>query len=192
VVARVGRALGGLALNLHVHRSVLLVENVRLGRYHMGLATEMPSAKDLIRIPIVAEPLVVVNVGVRRERKKGVPLITIEPDSATWRAVGPQIERRHPGLLSGRVVPVESFGAALQMARAGFGDALVPLGIAKEAGIERWCYRTLAGVERPVSLFTRKTIYLLEDFQRLQGRLVAEAAHYFKPRARRVAAPDGR
>jgi DNA-binding transcriptional LysR family regulator len=179
VVARVSRALGGIVLSLHVHRSVLLVENVRLGRYHMGLATEMPGAKDLIRIPVVAEPLVVVNVGVERQRRKGVPLITIEPESATWRAIEGQIARRHASLLAERRISVESFGAALQMARAGFGDALVPLGMAKETGIERGRYRALPGVERPISLFTRKTIYLLDDFRRLRERLVAEAARYF-------------
>jgi DNA-binding transcriptional LysR family regulator len=152
----------------------------------------MSTAKDLIRVRVVAEPIVVVNLGVRRERTKGNPLITIEPDSATWRAIGPEMERRHPGLLAGRLIPVESFGAALQMARAGFGDALVPLGIAREAGIDRRCFRVLPGVERPVSLFTRKTIYLLEEFQRLQETLAAEAARYFSPRARRLAAADGR
>jgi len=184
VVARLSRALEGVALSLHVHRSVLLVENVRLGRYHMGLATEMPGAKDLVAVPVVAEPMVVVNVGVGPERRRGVPLITIEPDSATWRAIRPQIERRHPGLLAEGLIPVESFGAALQMARAGFGDALLPLGIVKEAGIERGRYRALAGVLRPVSLFTRKTIYLQDAFGRLQAALVAESARYFGQGAR--------
>jgi DNA-binding transcriptional LysR family regulator len=192
VVARAVKALGGVSLALHAHRSVLLVENVRLGRYHMGLGTETSGARDLIRIPVVAEPIVVVNLGMLPERSKGVPLITIEPDSATWRAIEPQIARRHPGLLAGRLIPVESFGAALQMARAGFGDALVPLGVAKEAGLEGRCCRALIGVERPVSLFTRKTIYLLEDFKRLQERLVAEAGRYFGPRAVRRQTTDRR
>lgn len=184
VVARAVKALAGVTLTLHAHRSVLLVESVRLGRYHAGLATEVPAAKDLILIPVVAEPIVVVTVGVRRVRRKSVPLITIEPDSATWRAIGPQIERRHPGLLSSGTIPVESFGAALQMARAGFGDALVPLGVAKEAGIARGSFRALAGVERAVCLFARKTIYLQEAFKGLQERLIAESARYFGRRAR--------
>jgi DNA-binding transcriptional LysR family regulator len=179
VVARAARALGNVRLALHAHRSVLLAENVRLGRYHIGLGTDLSTARDLVHSSIVAEPIVVVNSGGRPERKKGAPLITIEPDSATWRAIAPQLERRHPAVLEAPLVPVESFGAALQMARAGFGDALVPLGLAKEAGVERRCYRPIPGVERPISLFTRKTIYLSEDFKRLHQKLAAEAARYF-------------
>ena len=38
-----------LRVDLHAHRSVLVVESVRLGRYHVGLCTAPASAKDLVQ-----------------------------------------------------------------------------------------------------------------------------------------------
>ncbi len=179
VLARVRASLPGLNLQLHAHRTALLLENVRLGRYHLGLSTDVPSARDLIRTPVVEEPIVLVDAANGRVRRDEVPLITIEPSSATWSAIEPQLRQRRPELLKRRLVPVESFGAALQMARAGFGDALLPLGLAREMGLGRSDYRRLGGVSRSVSLFSRKTIYLLPRSGSLRDSLVAEAAGYF-------------
>src|SRR5262249_12354034 len=150
----------------HAHRSVLLIESVRLGRYHLGLSTEAPGARDLIHCPIVREPMVLVAAAPGTSRPRAAPLVVIEANSATWRAVQPQLREHHPRLLAAGLVPVESFGAALQMARAGFGDALVPLGLVWEMGAPRGGYRRLRGVERPIGLITRKSVYLREDFGR--------------------------
>ena len=38
--------------------SVLLIENVRLGRYPIGLGTDAPATRDLIHYPVVDEPMV--------------------------------------------------------------------------------------------------------------------------------------
>src|SRR5271169_2246599 len=179
VVARALEALPGLSLGLHAHRSVLLVESVRLGRYHMGVSTDVPSATDLIRCPLVEEPLLLVNSGLLPRAAREAPLILIEPNSATWRAIEPQLGQHHPRLLARGLIPVESFGAALQMARAGFGNALVPLGLVIEMGVHRASCRRLAGVRRSVSLLTRKTIYQTDSFRRLLGRMEIEARRYF-------------
>jgi DNA-binding transcriptional LysR family regulator len=48
VVSQALRGLTGISLDLHAHRSVLLIESVRLGRYHIGLCTDAPGAKDLV------------------------------------------------------------------------------------------------------------------------------------------------
>ena len=78
-----------------------------------------------------------------------------------------------------RIVPVESFSAALQMIKAGFGDGLAPLGLVMEMGIGRRAFRLLPGVERRVSLSTRKTINQLASFQRLRDGIASAAQRYF-------------
>jgi DNA-binding transcriptional LysR family regulator len=151
LVRRVLDASPGLAVELHAHRSVLVVESVRLGRYDMGLCTELSTAKDLVQEPILDEPMVLVSAGRR------APLISIEQTSATWRGIAPALRARHPQLLAGDVLFVESFGAVLQMVRAGFGAGLLPRGFAAEMKATR--VRTLPGVARRICLITRKSMH---------------------------------
>jgi DNA-binding transcriptional LysR family regulator len=178
VVSRALAGQPGLRVDLHAHRSVLVVESVRLGRYHVGLCTAPPADRDLITHPLLTEPLVEVHasLGPRADRRR--PFITIEPTSATFRAVRPLLQQHHPDLLGERLVPVESFGAVLQMVKAGFCDGLLPLGLALEAGLPRRSYRELPGVSRDVVLLTRKTVDQLASFRELRGRLVTEAQAY--------------
>ena len=188
VIKRTLQSLSGITARLHAHRSVLLVESVRLGRYHIGLSTDAPAAKDLIHHPIVDEPLVLVHSGARRKPSPGQPLISIEPSSATWRAIEPLLRRHQPQLLARSLVPVETFSATVQMVKAGFGDGLVPLGLAIEMHLDRRCYREVAGVARHITLVTRKTVNQQAGFQRLMSALRKEAERYFSaplfPRAR--------
>lgn len=180
VISRALESLDGISVRLHAHRSVLIVESVRLGRYHVGLSTDLPATRDLIHYPVVDEPLVLVNSGLRVRPVPGQPLISIEPSSATWRAVEPQLRERQPQLLARTLVPVETFSATVQMVKAGFGDGLVPLGIALEMKLDRRCYRAAAGVSRHISLITRKTVNQMPAFRVLRERLVKEAGRYFK------------
>jgi DNA-binding transcriptional LysR family regulator len=169
----------GLRLELHAHRSVLVVEAVRLGRYQLGLCAESAGARDLVRDPIVEEPMVVVRsaaVATRGSRAAADrPLITIEPGSATWRAVEPALRRHAPELLRRPRVTVESFAAALQMVRAGFGDGLVPLGVAREAGLDRKGYRVVPEVSRKIMMYSRKTVSLLPAVAGLRESLARAA-----------------
>jgi DNA-binding transcriptional LysR family regulator len=185
VVSRALAKLEGAAIDLHAHRSVLLIESVRLGRYDIGLCTEPASATDLIFHPLTDEPIVLVHSELRAKPRAGAPLISIEPTSATWRAVHPLLRERYPELLARELVFVESFGAAAQMVKAGFGDGLVPLGIAMEMKLPPKSYRALAGVERRVSLVTRKTVNQLAGFVSLRGQLAKETAQYFERRRAR-------
>lgn len=152
----------GVRLELHAHRSVLLVESVRLGRYHVALLTDIPTPPELVHDPLAEEPLVLVH------GPRSGPLVTIEPSSATWRAVEGRLRRAHPELLARAITPVESFQAALRMARAGFGDGLVPRGLVAGDGRQDW--EPLA-VARPISLVTRKTVYQRASYVRLRDAL---------------------
>jgi len=179
VVSEALRDLDGIGVDLHAHRSVLLIESVRLGRYHIGLCTDAPGAKDLVHHPLVDEPLVLVNAGLGVKADRRRPLISIVPGSATWRAIEPLLRAHHPQLLRGQLIPVESFAATLQMVKAGFGNGLVPLGLALEMSLDRRCYRELPAIKRSVSLLTRKTINQLPAFRLLRERLARAATRYF-------------
>jgi DNA-binding transcriptional LysR family regulator len=175
VVSRALRHLPGLHVDLHAHRSVLLIESVRLGRYHIGLCTAPSSATDLVEHPIVTEPLALCHSGLAARADKRLPLISIEPTSATWRAVEPLLRKHHSDLLAGQPTGVESFGAVVQMVKAGFGNGLVPLGLVRESRLPRKSYRVLAKVERRISLLTRKTIADLPSCRALREQLLIAA-----------------
>ena len=179
VISRALQALEGIQVHLHAHRSILIVESVRLGRYHIGMSTDLPATRDLIHYPVVDEPMVLVNSGLRARPAPAEPLISIEPSSATWRGIEPQLRERQPQLLARSLVPVETFSATVQMVKAGFGDGLVPLGLAVEMGLERRCCRVLTGVSRHIALITRKTVNQVPAFGLLRKRLEKEAAGYF-------------
>jgi DNA-binding transcriptional LysR family regulator len=179
VLRRALDAVPGLRADLHAHRSVLVIESVRLGRYHLGLCTAPQGARDLVEHELLVEPMVLVNAGLALRADRRRALISIEPTSATWRAVEPLLRERHRELLGARLVPVESFGAALQMVKAGFGDGVVPLGVVKEARVPRRAYRPLAGVGRRVTLLTRKTVDQLPSFRALRDALLSAARAHF-------------
>jgi len=179
VIKRALEGIDGLTIALHAHRSVLVLESVRLGRYHIGLSTDAPAARDLVHHPVIDEPIVLVHAGLGRSVVPGLPLISIESGSATWRAIEPQLRSRQRELLARALLPVETFSAALQMVKAGFGDGLVPLGLALEAALPPSSYRVVRGVRRQISLVTRKTVHQLQGYRRLRERLVVEARRYF-------------
>jgi DNA-binding transcriptional LysR family regulator len=179
VVRRVARELPRLRVDLHVHRSVLVIESVRLGRYDVGLCTETGGSRDLIHHALVEEPLVLAHSGLAPKLDRKLPLLTIEPTSATWRAIQPLVSAHHPQLLAGEVAFVESFAAVIQMVRAGFGNGLVPLGLARNARLPKRSLHALPGVARRVSLLTRKSVHLEPTFAAFRDRLTLATREHF-------------
>jgi DNA-binding transcriptional LysR family regulator len=175
VLATALRSLPDISLEMHVHRSVLLVENVRLGRYHAGFASGVSAFRDLVQYPVVAEPMVLITGVPFSGRSVEKPLITIEPTSLTWRTIEPLIRTHHPELLARRRLTVETLIAAVQLAKSGFGDAIVPLSLAREMKVSAGRMRLLKHVERQVTIVTRKTVGHTESFIRLR-RAVEDAA----------------
>jgi DNA-binding transcriptional LysR family regulator len=180
VLSQALKSVENLRLDLHVHRSVLLVENVRLGRYQIGLASDVPTQKDLIHYPIIAEPMVLIRSSERTKRAADIPLITVEPTSMTWRAIEPLVRAAHPELLARPRLTVETFSAAVQMVKAGFGDGVVPLGLARNMRVRAKSVRVLKNVHRRVTLLTRKTVNQTESFTRLRQALEAAATAHFR------------
>jgi DNA-binding transcriptional LysR family regulator len=173
-------ALPDVRADLHAHRSVLVIESVRLGRYDVGLCTESAAARDLVQQPLVEEPLVLVHARLARRAAPDLPLVTIEPGSATWRAVEPSLRAHRPRWLAGPIVPVESFGAVVQMARAGFGNGLVPLGLVRGLGVARAGYSRVPGVTRRIALLARKTVYQHAGYAALREALERAARRLFR------------
>jgi DNA-binding transcriptional LysR family regulator len=171
--------LPGAQIELHAHRSVLVIEHVRLGRYDVGLCTESAGARDLVQHALVAEPMALVRGAATGARS---PIVTIEPTSATWRAIEADLRAHHPAVLARSIVAVESFAAALQMARAGFGDALVPWGLAQEVSGGRRVI--LPGVSRRIALFTRKSLAQEAGFAAFYDAVARSAQRAFATKAR--------
>lgn len=171
VIRRALRALPDTRIDLHAHRSILVIESVRLGRYDIGLCTESSTAKDLLQHPLFEEPLVLLHDKLGPKLGRRVPLVTIENTSATWRAIAPQLREKHPELLAAPPISVESFSAVVQMVRAGFGNGLVPLGLVRDLRLDPASYRRLPGITRRIVLLTRKTVHELPGYIALREQL---------------------
>lgn len=155
---------------IHVHRSTLVEENIKLGKYHLGLCISSSSENQFVSNVIFEEPLVFLRC---REKSTLHPenenkLITIEKSSGTWRALEDKI-LRHPKIKNYDMVHVESFAAITQMVHEGFGHGLVPLGIAQTMQLERKDVLILSPqIKRQIKLICRKNISqlkLIQDFQ---------------------------
>lgn len=170
VLREVASQLPQLKLRLHAHRSALVVEAIRMGRYHIGLCTDSLPTSDLVSFPVTIETFVLLNSKLGHRFDPHLPLITIEENSATWRGIQPHVTR-HALLNRAEYTRVESFTAALQMVAAGFGNGLVPLGLAKERGVNARSFQLLTSIQRPISLLTRKSISQLDAFQKVHVAL---------------------
>lgn len=171
VIRRALRALPDTRIDLHAHRSILVIESVRLGRYDIGMCTESSTAKDLLQHPLFEEPLVLLHDKLGPKLARRVPLVSIENTSATWRAIAPQLREKHPDLLAAPPISVESFGAVVQMVRAGFGNGLVPLGLVRDLRLDPSAYRRLPNITRRIVLLTRKTVHELPGYIALREQL---------------------
>ena len=183
----VARRLPELGLDLHVHRSVLAVELVRSGDYTLALCADAGSIGDLQAAALCREPLVVIPAGLDKLKIRSgdaLPVITIEPSAATWLGVHDQV-RRHVGR-PGKIKvtrSVESFSAVAQMAIAGFGHGLVPLGVARALKIkDDILLRFHPELGRRISLIARPTTFsrpiigkLLESIR--SSRVIASFVH---------------
>jgi len=169
-----------IKLDLHVHRSLMLIENVLLGKYQMGLCTDSESRKELVSLHLYDEPMVLISCEMGRKFNKNLPLITIEENSATWKSIGPKVKNDYQSLTSAtQFIHVESFLAVYQMTKVGFGNGLIPLGLSKELKISKNQVKKLK-LTRPISLVTRKTIAQLEIFDPFFKELKKNMIKYFE------------
>ena len=167
-----------LRFDLHVHRSLMLLENVALGKYQMGICTYDDNRKDLSAFHLVDEPLALIYAENKNRPSKNLPTITIEENSATWKSSGAEIKREHSSLFLLPPVHVESFMAVFQMTKVGIGNGIIPLGLCKELRMKKNTYKILK-TTRPIYLVTRKTIAQLEIFTPFYEELKMNCKKYF-------------
>lgn len=166
------KRLKAVEFELHVHRSTLVEENVKLGKYHLGLCISSSKDQQVFSSLIFEEPLVFL-----RSPTETNTLITIEKSSGTWKAIEEKVTR-HPKLKNYDLIHVESFAAIVQMVREGFGHGLVPMGIAQTMQLNKKDILLLSpNIKRQIKLISRKNVAqlpVIEDFQKLLKTLASE------------------
>lgn len=175
--AALSRALAALSapppLVLHAHRGPLALERLRAAE--VDLAVVVTSGEDGLHVaPMGAEPMVYIRGG-------GRVLWMIEAGSLT----GAWLERRGwgghhdaprapPSVVdrpyAQTLARIESYSSAIQLARAGLGDALVPAGLARAYGVDGEP-TTLA---RPIAVVVRPSAWERPVVRRFVHALVAE------------------
>jgi DNA-binding transcriptional LysR family regulator len=179
VVSETIKTLKTIELDFHVHRSLMLLENISLGKYQLGICTFDENRKDLYSMHLIDEPLVLLHSELRNKASKNLPLITIEENSATWKNIGSLLKRDYSQLLNNNVIYVESFLAVYQMTKVGLGNGLIPLGLIKELHIKKEAYKKLK-VTRTISIVTRKTVAQLDFFEPFYKELKQNIEIYFE------------
>jgi len=175
LLARVRGAMPQLDLSLNAHRSPVVVEHVRSGEYMLALVAGVSDdAPDLKAEKLLEEPMVIVPSNLESiPLADTVPVLTIEPASATWAS----LERRLRSLSQRWGIRLEvertlqSFACIVQMARHGLGHGLVPAGVARAMGVspQDLIHLPEPGLSRPIGLVGRATtlaIPLVQEFGR--------------------------
>ncbi|MBT4100185.1 MAG: LysR family transcriptional regulator [Gemmatimonadetes bacterium] len=154
VLKQASVGVSGRQLEIHTHRSPVVVDRVRSGEYLLGLCAGIAeSAPDLAIRPVLHEPMVLIPSGLKPLQKtKGLAVITIEEHAATWQSIHRSVKTAGLQVES----TVESFAAIARMATSGFGHGLVPKGVATAMGLKPKDYKVLK-MTRPVSVVGRAT-----------------------------------
>lgn len=154
-----------IRLELHVHRGPWLVERVRSGALDLAICVDAVPAGSLTVSPLWREPMAL--VGLPDDLPGGLsgdlpPVWTIEAASLTGQWLAQWMDRHadrpeHAALVrairAGR--RLESFGPLVQLARAGFAPALVPVGMAEAM---QAAHLPVAGLARPICLIARSGV----------------------------------
>ena len=175
LIRRAAKRIKAAEFEIHVHRSTLVEENVKLGRYHLGLCISPGQDQQLVSNTVLEEPMVLITGGREFSADEEKRLITIEKNSGSWRSLDDRI-LRHPKLKSYVLTHIESFAAIIQMVREGYGHGLVPLGIAQVMGVPKIETFVLApGLKRQIKLISRKNVANLNSIKDFREELTALA-----------------
>ncbi len=152
-----------IRLELHVHRGPWLVERVRSGTLDLAICVDAVPAGGLTVLPLWREPMTLVGLPALDALPATLPPVwTIEAASLTGQWLAQWMERHaaqpeHAALVrairAGR--RLESFGPLVQLARAGFAPALVPVGM---AAAMHAAHLPVAGLARPLCLIARSGV----------------------------------
>jgi DNA-binding transcriptional LysR family regulator len=162
----------------HTHRTPVVLDRIRSGEFMVGVCTGSDSLDtDLQSEVLTQEPMVIIPSGCKKiafPKKGELGVITIEDYSGAWRSFKDEVQR----LRIVREVSLESFFSVGQMAIAGFGHGMVPIGVAKTLKVPEDCLINLGsqGLTRPVRFVARKSTYALP----LVANFYQALAHIFE------------
>lgn len=145
----------------HTYRTPVVLDRIRSGEFMAGVCTGSALLDtDLQSEVLRLEPMVVIPSGLKKisfPKDGELGVITIEDYSGAWRSFKDDAKR----LRIKREVSLESFFSVAQMAVAGFGHGLVPIGVARTLKIPENCLINLGskGLNRPVRFVARKSTY---------------------------------
>lgn len=175
LIKQASRKIKNIEFDLHVHRSTLVEENVKLGRYDLGLCISLtsPNSSNLFSTHIADEPLVFVYNKFEEESSEETrKVITIEKNSGTWKSLEDRL-LKNSKLKSSEFIFVESFAAISQMVKEGFGNGIIPLGLAQHLSIPKKAYTFFyPGISREIKLISRKSIAAQDPIQEFTKQLI--------------------
>jgi len=154
--------LPGISLELHAHRGPVLLDRLRSGNYLLGFCPAIAGDKELLVREVTREAMVVVPARLEPlVREPTLRVWTIETHSLTWEVIARRLSRTKRALgfaveVEGRL---ESFAALVQIARAGFANALVPIGVARDLGVPADRLIRLGDLSRPIAVVGRRTSF---------------------------------
>lgn len=159
--AEVQHEIPGVEFTFHAQRSPVVLDRIRSGEYMVGVCTGYADAEtDLQSEVLRLEPMVIIPSALQPlEYAVGdeLDVITIESRSGAWGSIEDDMRR----LRLRRGTSLESFFSVAQMALAGFGHGLVPLGVARTLGVAEPHLIRLgdSGLNRPVRFVARKSMF---------------------------------
>lgn len=155
----------GLQLEIHSYRGPGVVERMRSGQIDLAVVVDAGLPKDVEVERVGSEPMVIVGSSANAPIASCEPqldppqkLWLIETSSLTWQAIEPWLVRHHYALEA--IGRVESFSTLVQLAKAGFGPALVPRGIAESLGS---AFTPFPGLSRPIAIAGRSGVLARPD-----------------------------
>ena len=182
LIKQASRKIKNIEFDLHVHRSTLVEENVKLGRYDLGLCISLSTAStgNLFTTKITEEPLVFVyNKFDEDTASETSKVITIEKNSGTWRNMEDRL-LKNSKVKAADFVYVESFAAISQMVKEGFGNGIIPLGLAQHLNIPKKGFTAFTpAISREIKLISRKSIATQEPIQEFTKQLTELSENIF-------------
>lgn len=165
----------------HTHRTPVVLDRLRSGEFMVGVCTGSDTLDtDLQSEILTMEPMVIIPSGltpIKFPKRGELSVITIEDYSGAWRSFRDEVQR----LRIKREVALESFFSVAQMAVAGFGHGMVPVGVAKTLKVPEKCLINLGeqGLHRPVRFVARKSTYSLPVVAQFYQSLAERLANRF-------------
>jgi DNA-binding transcriptional LysR family regulator len=144
-----------LEVEYHCHRSPLVIEKVEAGIYDLGFCSgKISNPRSLISESLASEELVLVADSPKKFQAKAKDILSIEKSSATWKSIQSDFKKSNLNPIK----EVESFFSIGQLAKAGYGIGLIPVGVAEALGIKKNCIQSLRPkLFRPVQIIYKKS-----------------------------------